>query len=57
MDFMLCLLFSMRRMGVGLGTISYTAAISACEKASEWSNALDLLSSMRREGVEPATIN
>ena len=49
----------MRRVGVE-PAISYSTAISACEKASvctyaygSHERALDLLSSMRREGVEP----
>ena len=37
--------------------IQYYAAMCACEKASGWTYALDLLSSMRREGVEPNTTN
>ena len=37
-------------------TISYNAAISACEKASAWTYALNLLSDMRREGLEPDSL-
>ena len=56
-DLCVDLLSSMRREGVELDAISYSAAISACEKASEWTYALDLLSSMRREGFELDTIS
>ena len=42
----------MRREGAEPDTVSYNAAISACEKAAKWKHALDPLSSMRREGAE-----
>jgi pentatricopeptide repeat protein len=33
--------------------ISYSAAISACEKGSQWQRALDLLKEMREQDVQP----
>ena len=42
-------------MGGESNTDRHNAAISACVHASEWTYALDLLSSMRREDVESNT--
>ena len=42
----------MRREGSKLDTGSYSAAFHACEQASEWTSAFDLLSNMKREGVD-----
>ena len=50
------MLSSTRREGVEPDTIGYTASISACEKASEWTYALDLLSSRRYVDMELDTI-
>ena len=46
----------MRREDSEVDNTNYSAAISACENASEWANALDLLSSMQRQGMELDTI-
>ena len=47
----LSLLDDMRRAGVTLDVISFSAAISACEKVERWQRALSLLDDMRRAGV------
>ena len=39
------------------GTISYSAAISACEKGQEWQPAVGLLSTMAIAKVEANTIS
>ena len=45
----------MRHKGLKPNTITYNAAISACEKGQRWERALDLLGEMRR-GVAPDVI-
>ena len=45
-----------RRLAWG-GTISYSAAISACEKGQEWQPAVGLLSTMAIAKVEANTIS
>ena len=42
-------------MWVAADTISYNAAISACEKGGQWEHALDLLRAMCEERVWPDT--
>ena len=48
----LALLESMHRRGLAPNVISYSAAISACEKGGQWQRALSLLRSMVRHAVE-----
>ena len=50
-------LAEMRARGIEPNVISYNAAISACEKGSQWERALELLGEMRTRGVEPNVIN
>ena len=47
----------MRQGGLEPGVISYSAAISACEKGGPWERALELLQVMRHRGLEPNVIN
>merc|ERR1711938_278624 len=44
------------RYGVTPNTITYNAAISACEKGGQWERALALLDAMQAAGVAPDTI-
>eukprot|EP00967_Tisochrysis_lutea_P006245 scaffold7418_cov31-Tisochrysis_lutea.AAC.3 len=46
----------MRQAGIPPNTITYSAAISACDKAGEWTRALQLLRRMQTEGVPPDLI-
>ena len=46
----------MTHEGIGKDTITYTAAISACEKGQQWTLALDLLRQMTHEGIGKNTI-
>ena len=46
----------MIRIGVQVNTITYSAAISACEKGAEWDIALDMLKTMGDVGVQVSTI-
>ena len=39
--------------GVGADAVSYTSAISGCERAGEWMAAAQLLRQMRDAGVSP----
>jgi pentatricopeptide repeat protein len=47
----------MRAVGVEPNVISFSAAISACEKGGQWERALGLLGEMRAVGVEPDVIS
>jgi pentatricopeptide repeat protein len=47
----------MATVGVAPNTISYSAAISACEKGMQWKEALRLLRDMASKGVQPNTIS
>ena len=46
----------MRRIGVTVDTITYNAAISACEKGQQWQGAFVFCTEMRRMGVTADTI-
>ena len=46
----------MRQRGLEPDVITYSAAISACEKGSQWERALELLDEMRQRGLEPDVI-
>eukprot|EP00913_Durusdinium_trenchii_P026775 g25116.t1 len=46
----------MKESSVRLDVITYSAAISACEKALQWERALELLAEMRAERVPPNRI-
>ena len=46
----------MQREGLELSMISYSAAISACEKGKQPDKALELLEDMQRKGLEPDKI-
>jgi len=46
----------MEAAGVAPNTITYNAAISACEKGGEWERALELLGGMEAAGVAPNTV-
>ena len=46
----------MRRASIAADTITYNAAISACEKGQRWHGALGLLVEMRRAGIAANTI-
>ena len=47
----------MGRRGVEPDVISFSAAISACEKGGQWERALSLLEEMGRRGVEPDVVS
>ena len=47
----------MKGRGVIQNIISYSAAISACEKGGQWEKPLELLKSMEVRGVEPDAIS
>lgn len=51
------LLDEMRHKGLELNVIVYTAAMHACARASDWSKALDLLKSMRSQGIAPNQVS
>ena len=51
------LLEGMRERGIEPDVISYSAAISACEKGGQWERALELLEGMRERGIEPDVIS
>jgi pentatricopeptide repeat domain-containing protein 1 len=42
--------------GVTKNEITYSSAISACEKGGNWRTALDLLSTMKKNGIMPTAI-
>ena len=47
----------MQAHGLERNVISYNAAISACEKGSQWQEALELLAEMQAQGLEPNVIS
>ena len=47
----------MRAAGLTPNAISYSAAISACEKGQQWQRALELLEEMKAAGVAPNVIS
>jgi len=47
----------MESRGITPNTISYSAAISACEKEGQWQQALILLREMESRGISPGTIS
>ena len=47
----------MRAHGYVPNVITFSAAISACEKGGQWERALSLLTEMRAQGVEPNVIS
>ena len=51
------LLDEMTERGIEPDVISYSAAISACEKGGEWQRALELLDAIRRRGLAPNVIS
>ena len=46
----------MKEAGIQPNTITYSAAISACEKGNQWKEALALLSKMKQEDIKADTI-
>ena len=46
----------MKNSGIEPDVISYSAAISACEKGGRWEQALEVFDEMRSRGVEPNVI-
>ena len=42
--------------GIPADTITYSAAISACEKGGQWQRALQLLEDMQAKGIPADTI-
>ena len=50
------LLYAMPELRAVPDVISFSAAISACEKGLQWSWALFLLSDMIRHGIDPNII-
>ena len=54
-DMALDLLWEMTHQDIGKDTITYTAAISACEKGQQWTLALDLLGEMTHDGIDKDT--
>ena len=53
----LSLLDEMRVAAVAPNVISYSAAISACEKGGRWEQAVSLLDEMREAGVLPNVVS
>ena len=47
----------MRAAGITLNVISYSAAISACEKGQHWQRALELLEDRRAAGITSNVIS
>ena len=47
----------MQNQGIEPNVISYSAAISACEKAGDRDTALNLLQQMQNQGIEPNVIS
>ena len=50
------LLAEMQDQGLEPNVITYSAAISTCEKGSQWQQALELLAEMQAQGLEPDVI-
>ena len=46
----------MERKNIPRDTVTYNAAISACEKGGQWQTALDLLTEMERKSIPRNTI-
>ena len=47
------LVAQMKTHGMQPNVISYSAAISACEKGLQWKKVLDLLNEMKARGLQP----
>jgi pentatricopeptide repeat domain-containing protein 1 len=47
----------MDKRGITPNVFSYSAAISACEKGSQWENALELLREMDKCGITPNVVS
>ena len=57
MENALLLLREMRHDRVAPSTLTFNAAISSCEKRTQWQQALELLSEMWHDRVAPDTID
>jgi len=51
------LLAEMQAQGLEPDVITYSAAISACEKAEQWERALVLLTTIPQSNLEPSAIS
>ena len=51
------MLDQMRRIGGTPDVISFSAAVSACEKGGQWERALSIFDQMRNAGVMPDMIS
>ena len=45
----------MARSGIAIATITCNAAVSACEEGGEWTQALDVSSTMARSSIQMST--